>query len=290
MADQTHRTWDGAGFGDEDEGFMKSEQEPSQTRRIVPPPTQTPPPRPPKGTGGRSTGILVGVLVAAILVLGGIIVWRTFVDMAPNDTESTAVSRSDETSTAAERIDSGVVVRQEQAISTSAATTESASVASDNTGPKESQTSTRVSASATRPASTVTAVPSSSDVSSATNPVTEPSTTIDDKSARQPAASSSPITASAAPAKSRPSMPITPAPKGPPVYVVQVFSSPARDDAEEWLRILRSRNVRDAFIAEQRIKGDTWYRVRFGQFSKRQDAEHAALKVGVEQPWVARIK
>lgn len=85
-------------------------------------------------------------------------------------------------------------------------------------------------------------------------------------------------------------MAITPAPKGTPVYVVQVFASPAREDAEEWMQILRSRNVRDGFISEQRIKGETWYRVRFGQYSKRQDAEHAALKVGVEQPWIARIK
>jgi cell division septation protein DedD len=75
-----------------------------------------------------------------------------------------------------------------------------------------------------------------------------------------------------------------------PMYVVQVFSSPSRDDAEEWAEQLRNKNVSEVYIAEQPIKGQMWYRVRFGRFTRREEAEFAALKVGVAQPWIARIR
>lgn len=74
------------------------------------------------------------------------------------------------------------------------------------------------------------------------------------------------------------------------LFVVQVFSSPSRDDAEEWLQSLRSKNVADAYITEQKIKGESWYRVRFGQFSTRDAAEAEALRLGFREPWVARIR
>lgn len=75
-----------------------------------------------------------------------------------------------------------------------------------------------------------------------------------------------------------------------PMYVVQVFSSPSRDDADEWVQILRNKNITDVYVAEQPIKGQMWYRVRFGQYARREDAEFAAVKVGVAQPWIARIR
>ncbi len=85
----------------------------------------------------------------------------------------------------------------------------------------------------------------------------------------------------------------SPAVKSPPanaLYVVQVFSSPSRDDADEWLQILRERNVADGFITEQRVGGEAWYRVRFGQYSSRQDAEAAAQQLGFSNPWIARVR
>lgn len=78
--------------------------------------------------------------------------------------------------------------------------------------------------------------------------------------------------------------------KSDPLYVVQVYSSPSRDDADEWLQRLRSKNVSDGYIAEQQVKGESWYRVRFGQFSSKEDAEAIALKLGFKQPWVARVR
>lgn len=78
--------------------------------------------------------------------------------------------------------------------------------------------------------------------------------------------------------------------KAKPLYVVQVFSSPSKDDAEEWLQSLRDKKVNDGYITEQQIKGQPWYRVRFGQFERKEDAEAAAMNMGFSQPWVARIR
>lgn len=74
------------------------------------------------------------------------------------------------------------------------------------------------------------------------------------------------------------------------VYVVQVFSSPSRQDADEWLKRLESQQVGDAYLTEQELKGQTWYRVRFGRFSSRVEAEAEALRRGFRQPWIARIR
>lgn len=74
------------------------------------------------------------------------------------------------------------------------------------------------------------------------------------------------------------------------VYAVQVFSSPSIDDAKEWLQLLKSKNVSDGYIAEQYIKGDAWYRVRFGQFSSKSDAEAAAEQLGFQSSWIARLR
>lgn len=97
-------------------------------------------------------------------------------------------------------------------------------------------------------------------------------------------------------AESQPRLPTvpetTPAPttKAGAMWVVQVFSSPSRDDADEWLQALRERNIRDGYIVEQQLKGQPWYRVRFGQFSTREEAEQAAVQNGFRQPWIARVR
>jgi len=75
-----------------------------------------------------------------------------------------------------------------------------------------------------------------------------------------------------------------------PAWVVQVFASPSRDDAEEWLQQLREQRIPDGYIVEQKVKGQSWYRVRFGQFATRADAEQAATNRGFAQPWIARVR
>lgn len=75
-----------------------------------------------------------------------------------------------------------------------------------------------------------------------------------------------------------------------PAWVVQVFASPSRDDAEEWLQQLREQRIPDGYIVEQKVKGQSWYRVRFGQFATRAEAEQAAGNRGFAQPWIARVR
>lgn len=73
-------------------------------------------------------------------------------------------------------------------------------------------------------------------------------------------------------------------------YVVQVYSSPSKQDASEWLQELRERNISGGYIVEQKIRGEQWYRVRFGSFATKNAAEEEAMRLGFRQPWVARIR
>lgn len=121
--------------------------------------------------------------------------------------------------------------------------------------------------------------------------VSTPKTTPRPERQRQP----DPKKPSAAPAPrsvAPPSVPTTvqKSTKTDALYVVQVFSSPSQDDAEEWLGVLRERQIADGYITEQQIKGQTWYRVRFGQFATRAAAEDAAVELGLRQPWIARVR
>jgi cell division septation protein DedD len=74
------------------------------------------------------------------------------------------------------------------------------------------------------------------------------------------------------------------------VYTVQVYSTPSREDAEEWLRRLQAKNIRDAFISPQRVRDDVWYRVRFGAYESREEARSAALRLGFSQSWIDRVR
>lgn len=74
------------------------------------------------------------------------------------------------------------------------------------------------------------------------------------------------------------------------LWVVQVFSSPSRDDADEWLQTLRNNQVKDGYIVEQKIRGQSWYRVRFGEYTSMDEAESAARTMGYKQPWIARVR
>jgi hypothetical protein len=85
-----------------------------------------------------------------------------------------------------------------------------------------------------------------------------------------------------------------PQPKGPVpekgVFMVQIYSSPSREDAESWLGQLKARQVSNAVITEQEIKGRTWYRVRYGNFETKEEARASALKLGYSQSWIDRVK
>lgn len=73
-------------------------------------------------------------------------------------------------------------------------------------------------------------------------------------------------------------------------YVIQVYSSPSADDADEWLQQLRKRSINDGFISSQSVRGQTWYRVRFGKFATRDEADVRASQLGFSNVWVVRVK
>ncbi len=74
------------------------------------------------------------------------------------------------------------------------------------------------------------------------------------------------------------------------LYIVQVYASPSEDDAEMWLQRLRNKNVDNPFISTQKIRDKIWYRVRFGSFKTKEEAQNAAIKLGFSQSWVDRVR
>lgn len=74
------------------------------------------------------------------------------------------------------------------------------------------------------------------------------------------------------------------------LFTVQIYASPSKKDAEDWLNKLKSDNINDAFISEQLVRDEVWYRVRFGGFKTKQEAQAAAQKLGYSQTWVDRVK
>ncbi|MFZ9760530.1 MAG: SPOR domain-containing protein [Candidatus Kapaibacteriota bacterium] len=73
-------------------------------------------------------------------------------------------------------------------------------------------------------------------------------------------------------------------------YSVQVMASISKDEANAALRRLQSKGVSFATLSKRSLKGKTWYRVRFGGFSERDQAESAARKAGYSNAWVERVK
>jgi hypothetical protein len=85
-----------------------------------------------------------------------------------------------------------------------------------------------------------------------------------------------------------------PQPKGPApetgLFMVQIYSSPSREDAESWLGQLKARQVPNPMITEHELKGRTWYRVRYGRFETKEAARSSALELGYSQSWIDRVK
>jgi septal ring-binding cell division protein DamX len=71
---------------------------------------------------------------------------------------------------------------------------------------------------------------------------------------------------------------------------VQVFASTNADDADEWNDRLRRKNVEDSRIEMIEKQGQLWYRVRFGRFTSRQEAEQIAQTMGFRNAWVNRAR
>lgn len=73
-------------------------------------------------------------------------------------------------------------------------------------------------------------------------------------------------------------------------YSVQVLSSISKQEADKALKNLQSKGVSSALVTKKSLNGKTWYRVRFGSFEDRKQAQTAAKKVGYSNSWVDRVK
>jgi cell division protein FtsN len=74
------------------------------------------------------------------------------------------------------------------------------------------------------------------------------------------------------------------------LFIVQIYASQSKEDANFWLKKLKEQNINDAFISEQIVRDEIWYRVRFGSFATKTEALETASKLGYAQTWVDRVK
>lgn len=75
-----------------------------------------------------------------------------------------------------------------------------------------------------------------------------------------------------------------------PLFTIQVYATPSKNEAERWLNKLRSSSANAPVITTQQIRDKTWYRVRFGNFTTRDDAEKAIRNLGYDQCWIDRVR
>lgn len=73
-------------------------------------------------------------------------------------------------------------------------------------------------------------------------------------------------------------------------WCVQVFASTNPDDADEWNNRLKAKNIDDSRIEMIERQGQLWYRVRFGRYNSRQEAEQVAQSMGFRNAWVNRAR
>jgi cell division septation protein DedD len=291
-------TWNDTGFDDGDSGFMPSpgsgnnpnDQQPENDRRR------------------RGFVWLLILTVLAGMMVGGVAYWW-FVLRIPSEVEAFVTAASPQhpvdqptapiSGPQQERppiVDTPLVVQQERDIARVEAT-------QDQT--RQVTTKRSVASQLSSPSTEELKRPARSASGATTPPVAQDHSEADPTSMQTPKPALAPSLDSRSDLKSKPlhahkpestlaprssGIERNPAPIGGALYVVQVHSTPSRDDAEEWLETLREKNIRDAFVVAQEIKGQTWYRVRFGAFAKREAAEEAAISLGIAQPWIARIR
>jgi cell division septation protein DedD len=73
------------------------------------------------------------------------------------------------------------------------------------------------------------------------------------------------------------------------LYTIQIYSSPIKSDAEKRLSILSKKGI-SGYITQQDIKGHIWYRVRFGNYEKYEEAVYIVKKLSLKDAWIERIK
>ena len=74
------------------------------------------------------------------------------------------------------------------------------------------------------------------------------------------------------------------------LYSIQIYASPSKEDANEWVQKLKKKKLGDVYISTQVIRDKVWYRVRCGYFKTKELAKSAADHFGFSQSWIDRIK
>lgn len=118
-----------------------------------------------------------------------------------------------------------------------------------------------------------------------TNTKPTPTTTIHPPQLQiQPQRGTSPIT------RSQPRPSHLSSSTNPSFFVVQVYASTSQLDALEVAEQLRRRGLLNVSVSSAHIRGQTWWRVRFGPYATRLQAEEAALNAGFSHAWVLRMQ
>ncbi len=73
-------------------------------------------------------------------------------------------------------------------------------------------------------------------------------------------------------------------------FVVQVYASPSLEDAQQVAEQLRRMGISGVVVVPHRIRERTWWRVRFGSYATRLEAEQAALGAGFSNAWIVRVR
>jgi len=283
--------WGDTGFDANDDGFMKSppKGDPSSTSNVptsasdehgddgvvdeahaervrVEPVSAMPPISPPPTTRKRNRSLLWIAVIAVLMLVVAVIGVEYY--LSSRSIEEQAFIASDApTETPAENLSEQAA--ELPAVPPAEPTTEPAAPTTDTTAvPDRTVVQPQVSVTPTAVSQATAANATQNTVSPRQKSRSEPSTTSTPQMDTKKASST---TVGAA-------------------WVVQVFASPSRDDADEWLQQLREQRITDGYIVEQKVKGQSWYRVRFGQFATRAEAEEAAKNRGYAQPWVARVR
>lgn len=75
-----------------------------------------------------------------------------------------------------------------------------------------------------------------------------------------------------------------------PSFAVQIYATPSKEDAEDWVNKLKQKSAKNVRIDSQMIRDVKWFRVRFGDFENKEEAKLAALKLGFAQSWIDRVR
>jgi hypothetical protein len=73
-------------------------------------------------------------------------------------------------------------------------------------------------------------------------------------------------------------------------FMVQVYASPSPEDAQQVAEQLRRMGISGVVVVPHRIRERTWWRVRFGSYATRLEAEQAALAAGFPNAWIVRVR